>query len=134
MRPAPTTNGLPPCTGAYGPLYKGLDTKGIIVPQHMKIATCCYCGTRAALVLNKVWHELACGSCGAPLREMKRMPQRASQPVKAVSDRGVAAARSGKSRSRSTRKYDPQKSRERRKSFRKKLFEELWDVVEDIFD
>ena len=33
-----------------------------------KIATCCYCGTRAALVLTgKHRHELSCSGCGAPL-------------------------------------------------------------------
>ncbi len=36
-----------------------------------KVATCCYCGTRAALVLRgKQRHELSCASCGAPLHNM----------------------------------------------------------------
>ena len=40
-----------------------------------KIATCCYCGTRAALVLRgSKRHELACSSCGAPLHDLKRLP------------------------------------------------------------
>ena len=40
-----------------------------------KIATCCYCGTKAALVLRgKDSHELSCGSCGAPLHDLKRLP------------------------------------------------------------
>ena len=40
-----------------------------------KIATCFYCGTKAALVLRgKVIHELSCGSCGAPLHDLKRLP------------------------------------------------------------
>ena len=39
-----------------------------------KIATCCYCGTRAALILRgKERHELACSTCGAPLHEMKML-------------------------------------------------------------
>jgi len=39
-----------------------------------KVATCCYCGTRAALVLRgRERHELACSSCGAPLHEMKQL-------------------------------------------------------------
>ncbi len=39
-----------------------------------KIATCTYCGTRAALVLNgEKSHELACSSCGAPLHDLKRL-------------------------------------------------------------
>jgi len=40
-----------------------------------KIATCCYCGTKAALILRgKDSHELSCGSCGAPLHDLKRLP------------------------------------------------------------
>ena len=39
-----------------------------------KIATCCYCGTRAVLNLRgKDRHELACSNCGAPLHEMKML-------------------------------------------------------------
>jgi len=41
-----------------------------------KIVTCCYCGTRAALVLTgKTRHELACSSCGAPLHDLKMLPK-----------------------------------------------------------
>ena len=42
-----------------------------------RIATCCYCGTRAALVLKDLpggRHELGCAACGAPLHEMKSIP------------------------------------------------------------
>ena len=40
-----------------------------------KIATCCYRGTKAAQVLRgKDSHELNCGSCGAPLHDLKRLP------------------------------------------------------------
>ena len=40
-----------------------------------KIATCCYCGTKAVLVLRgKDKHELACSNCGAPLRALKMLP------------------------------------------------------------
>ena len=42
------------------------------MPHHNKIATCCYCGARSVLRLTaRDGHELACGSCGAPLHEMK---------------------------------------------------------------
>lgn len=42
-----------------------------------KIATCCYCGTRAALVLDgTARHELRCGTCGAPLHDLKAIPAR----------------------------------------------------------
>ena len=40
--------------------------------ENTKIATCSYCGGREILKLTaRGGHELACGSCGAPLHEMK---------------------------------------------------------------
>lgn len=91
-----------------------------------KIATCCYCGTRATLVIDRVRHELSCSSCGAPLREMKSMPcGRAheapgrARPAKATAPKPVKTAANG---------------RKRRKSLRRRILEEVWDAVEDIFD
>jgi hypothetical protein len=44
------------------------------VPHSQKIATCCYCGSRAALFLGgEDRHELACSNCGAPLHELKML-------------------------------------------------------------
>ena len=100
-----------------------------------KIATCSYCGTRAVLVLDKARHELSCGACGAPLHDMKFMPQlsevkekyKSAKPVKASKPAAVAAAYSG---AKKVRKSKPKK----RKPFFRHLVEELWDEVEDIFD
>jgi len=98
-----------------------------------KIATCNYCGTRAALVLDRARHELACSSCGAPLHDMKAMPKEKSDrsrprgrpmtlPRQAYDDRPGAAP--------------PQRKRrkKRRKGIGRRIFEEIWDVVEDVFD
>lgn len=55
-----------------------------------KIATCCYCGTKAALVLRgKDSHELSCGSCGALLHDLKRLPvePRAKTPHRSLASR-----------------------------------------------
>ncbi len=83
-----------------------------------KIATCCYCGTRAALVLaGQGRHELACRSCGAPLTELKRL--KAEHPV----DRHRIAP----SRVR-------QKRPVRRKGLLRRAWEEVLDEIEDIFD
>lgn len=91
-----------------------------------KIATCCYCGTRAALVIERARHELSCSSCGAPLREMKSMPcvrghdtPERSQPAKNTAPRPAKA---------------PAKSKKKRKSLKRRILEEVWDAVEDIFD
>ena len=54
-----------------------------------KIATYCYCGTKAAQVLRgKDSHELCCRTCGAPLFDLKRLPvePRAKTPKKRLND------------------------------------------------
>lgn len=103
-----------------------------------KIATCSYCSTRAALVLDRGRHELICASCGAPLHEMKALHKpvtRAAAPTGRArpmplprQDYGPVRApdRSPKPKSR--------KARKPRKGFGRRMFEEIWDVVEDIFD
>ncbi|WP_113911215.1 hypothetical protein [Roseovarius dicentrarchi] len=125
-----------------------------------KIATCCYCGTRAALVLRgEGRHELSCAACGAPLHDMKAIPQSRSDaatrssaagqgtrrraPGKAPGSRATPAKVAAKPRQRrKLPRYDDdhdddRRAPRRRKSgsrFLSKAFEEIWDVVEDIFD
>ncbi|MEE4346976.1 MAG: hypothetical protein V2I53_09285 [Paracoccaceae bacterium] len=107
-----------------------------------KVATCCYCGTRAALVLRgKERHELSCSSCGAPLHNMKSLrveavrdhpvvtpqPERGgprNRPVTPQIDWSRAAQGKGKIKAR------PKK----RKSTARWLAGEIWDLVEDVFD
>lgn len=48
--------------------------------RNTKIATCSYCGTRSALVLDQGRHELVCPACGAPLHEIKAMPVKERAP------------------------------------------------------
>src|SRR6056297_2719630 len=98
-----------------------------------KIATCCYCGTRAALVLRgPERHELSCSACGAPLHDLKML--RADH----AGDRG--RGRSAPSRkpvlhaSERVRPHPPRRRRKARKSLGRRILEEAWDVVEDIFD
>jgi hypothetical protein len=98
-----------------------------------KIATCCYCGKRAALVLGKGRHELVCSSCGAPLHVMKRLPSdKVSKPEGTRSPSARTPVRKeAYDRKPEKRKY---KSKKRRKSFVRYLFEEAIDVIEDVFD
>lgn len=85
-----------------------------------KIATCCYCGTRAALVLTgKDRHELTCSSCGAPLHDLKMLradhhgkPDLAGPPKHAK----------------------PKKAKKKRKSPARRLLGEAFDLLDDIFD
>ena len=99
-----------------------------------KIATCCYCGTKAALVLRgKTQHELSCGTCGAPLRAMKMLPtQSAGQGVSTVSPNPKAKRKTAKQSAH----FSKSQSKKRRKSkgFGRRVFAEIWDVIEDVVE
>ncbi|MCZ4352359.1 hypothetical protein O4H61_07505 [Roseovarius aestuarii] len=112
-----------------------------------KIATCCYCGTRAALVMRSEGrHELSCAACGAPLHNMKAIPARA-HPAQETSTTGKPERRAATPRKMSKPRkaprrdtapepapHRPSKRRKPRRGLMKKVFEEIWDVVEDVFD
>ncbi len=109
-----------------------------------KIATCCYCGTRAALVLSgETRHELACSSCGAPLHDLKMLRKdksgdRELRPRPRACGRkptGFApVARISRLTEKAAGRSGAGKKRKRRKSRMSKLFEEAFDVLEDLFD
>jgi hypothetical protein len=93
-----------------------------------KIATCCYCGTRAALVLRgRDRHELSCSACGAPLHEMKMLradhagTREAARPLPV---RTGPMAEPG----RGVRKAKP------RKGIGRRFLKEAFELIEDIFD
>lgn len=91
-----------------------------------KIATCCYCGTKAALVLRgKDKHELSCSRCGAPLRALKMLPTRIAAPTEPSRKKPKEQAKRDVARPHKRRK---------RKNFGKRMFEEIWDVLEDVGD
>lgn len=92
-----------------------------------KIATCCYCGTRAALVLTgRGRHELACSSCGAPLHEMKML--------KAEPDPRKDRPKPSRARAAQTYHRPVKRKVKKRKSRTRWMLEEAWDLIEDIFD
>ncbi|MDX8351265.1 hypothetical protein [Cognatiyoonia sp. IB215182] len=99
-----------------------------------KITTCCYCGTRAALVLRgKERHELTCSNCGAPIHAMKMLPK------EAVSKHGKVTKHGYKETKKYHRDYDDDyvrrpKKRRKSKSFGRKVMSGLWDVLEDVVD
>lgn len=99
-----------------------------------KIATCCYCGTRAALVLRgNDRHELSCSSCGAPLHDMKMLP---IAPEQAAAPTARPARHRPEKPARETRYTQPKRPKKSRKtkSLGRKVAAELWDFIEDIFD
>ena len=95
-----------------------------------KIATCNYCGTRTALVLDRARHALTCASCGAPLHDMKAVPKAKTERARRKA-RPVPLAR--QPCDEKPRPMRPRK-RKRRKGLGRRIFEEIWDVVEDVFD
>src|SRR5210317_2112907 len=104
------------------------------MPQTTRLATCCYCGTRSALVLaGASSHRLACGACGAPLTQMKQLPCKGTHGP-------VEAARPLKAppppRPKPPRPQNPQntKKAKKRQKPNRKLLSEAWDLLEDIFD
>jgi ribosomal protein L34E len=97
-----------------------------------KIATCCFCGTRATLVLTADRHELSCSSCGAPLHDLKKLPLDQSgkttrKPAKPYGG-GVTPPDHWERRAK------PKKPRKKKKGLAQRFFEEAFDVIEDIFD
>ena len=94
-----------------------------------KIVTCCYCGTRAALVLKgKTRHELACSSCGAPLHDLKMLPKARK------GDRELVPPSAYREAQANAQKKRKGKRRKVRKGWMSELLEEAFDVIEDIFD
>lgn len=99
-----------------------------------KIATCCYCGTRAALVLTRDRHELSCSGCGAPLHNLKKLPSdsigKSSTKSRARYDGGVTPPDYWERRSKPRKP----KKRKPKKGLAQRFLEEAFDVLEDIFD
>lgn len=99
-----------------------------------KITTCCYCGTRAALVLRgKERHELTCSNCGAPIHAMKMLPKDDRPKRGKVTKHGYKETKTYR------RDHDDDytrrpKKRRKSKSFGRKVMSGLWDVLEDVVD
>lgn len=99
-----------------------------------KIATCCYCGTKAALVLRgNDRHELTCSKCGAPLRVLKMLPK---QPAQTATPIAAPARSAPRKRVDKYPEYRAERPRKRKKSkgFGRRVMSQIWDVVEDVVD
>ena len=109
-----------------------------------KIATCSYCGRRQTLRLTaRDGHELACGSCGAPLHEMKWLkPPAPDRPVKRSPRRPAphggpmpqAGGKGSPDWQGEPASRRSKKKPKRRKGLWKKALEEAFELIEDIFD
>jgi len=96
-----------------------------------KIMTCCYCGTRAALVLKEQGrHELSCGSCAAPLHDLKMLPKARVQDAQTIRS---SAFRTAAEANYSTIKARSRKGK-RRKGVLHWMLDEAWDTLEDVFE
>lgn len=108
------------------------------MPHGTKIATCCYCGTRAALVLKgESRHELSCSACGAPLHEMKMLHAKPAERPTITQHRHASQPKTAPAPfpawdrdGQGAKKKNPKK----RKSLARRFLKEAFDVIEDIFD
>lgn len=98
--------------------------------RNTKIATCCYCGARAALVLGNDRHELVCASCGAPLRQLKNLPADPAPTAQPLRSAATAPRRDLPDRPKRKPKAKPKK----RKSWLRDLVEDAFDELGDLFD
>ncbi|MEM1374807.1 MAG: hypothetical protein AAGF78_10550 [Pseudomonadota bacterium] len=102
--------------------------------RQTKIATCCYCGTRAALVLaGEGSHELACSACGAPLHNLKMLPKSRDTSHRDLVKPSALPGRQDH-RSASPAKPPKPKKQKKKKSFKRRLMGEIFDIIEDIID
>lgn len=102
--------------------------------SQVKIATCCYCGTRAALVLAaEARHDLTCRSCGAPLAALAPVPLAAPAEAAPSQAAPVRADQKTEPRPQSADK-DGREARSGKGRRRKGLLERAWDEIEDLFD
>lgn len=99
--------------------------------MNTKIATCSYCGRRQTLQFTaRHGHELACGACGAPLHEMKwlKPPEARSASVKRSPVRPAPHGYGLPARPVKARR------KKKRRSVWKEVFEEAFELIEDILD
>ncbi len=99
--------------------------------QSHVVATCCYCGTRAALNLAEAGarHELACSNCGAPLSQLKNLRTDAA-PAPSAPKRAAPAP----DRDPPRKKKRPPRREKRRWGLRKRLFDLAEEAFDEIFD
>lgn len=99
-----------------------------------KIATCCYCGTRAALRLRRDDRlELRCTTCGAPLHALKQFPVVSEHKQKPEPVKRRIATHTPKKKKNQKKTRRPFQYR-MFKALKHDFLEELWDIAEDIFD
>lgn len=99
------------------------------MPYQTKIATCCYCGTRAALSLKGTdRHELACSKCGAPLHDLKKLKS------DTTGERELVRPSPVRSYQPTSKKHRAPREKKKKRSLSQRFLSELWDAADDIFD
>ncbi len=105
------------------------------------LISCCYCGAQDIFKIHKgKRRQLACLSCGAPMRKMTQV--KVTEPVAKPAPEAKPAAAPGRDKYKS--KYERYKSKyetsKRHAAYHKKRKKkkgwvaELWDDLDDIFD
>lgn len=93
---------------------------------YARIATCCYCGTQAALPSRPVPGRIACDTCGAPLRRLGRAEPAPPQNI-SVLHRVVPHPAA-------LHPAVPPRVKTKQPKRRKPVLARLWDAAEDMFE
>ncbi len=106
--------------------------------KQTKIATCCYCGARATLAMDKLRQELVCSACGAPIQNIEPIDQKKKNKDKRARDLDLDLPFDidlGDIRDAVGLSSEPKrKDKKKRKGLKAKLLDEAFDFIEDIFD
>ena len=107
------------------------------------LISCCYCGAQDIFKVHKgKRRQLACLSCGAPMRKMS--PIKVTEPVAKPKPAAKPAPVTSPEGDRYKSKYEKYKSKyekskqhsayHRKRKKKKGWVAELWDDLDDIFD
>lgn len=109
------------------------------MPRGLKVVTCCYCGARSTLSAEG-GQRLVCHGCGAPLKRIEALSPK-SMPRPGASA-GPKPARPHRAERPGEHHWKDRPARRKKGKRRKggllhrlgKAFDELEDIVDDIFD
>lgn len=103
-----------------------------------KIATCCYCGTRAALTFGRTGRvELACRACGAPISVLKPLRPTSPPPPTPTPRKPPAKPTPATATAPRPRKKKKTSQKRRRGGLRatvSRLIDDLDDLLDDVLD
>lgn len=116
-------------------MRRGITAEHNCMSYPTKIATCCFCGSKAALTLGAGRHELACAQCGAPLHDLKQIPLPRDSEKPNTGGKPAAGLRKFPHAQAAAAIRKPKHRKvKKKKTWMTKIAREVADVIDDIFD